>query len=756
PATQKPCQTAWEAEMSEQEIVFSPKIKKLLFFCSIFVITAAIAVNLLLYLPQSREIILELLETTLKKTVKDSGSWIVLLIDFVNSFIPLCLVFLFIISMKNKELNIKNLLKNRIFQISSVVFVLFPFVIGQRENPIIIFQTIFAAIILSSTFALFFVNLYAKTKQMYEAFVKTLLFYSMFIVFTTEILSFFKILKFGVILTVWLLFLCVQLYVYLSKNKRMEFGFPKTINFNFETRVLLLILAVTFFIAAIYPPNNWDSMTYHIPRIEHWIQNESVEHYETSNLRQTLSAPFAEFVIMHGRILSGGDSLMNLVQWFAFIFSLAIIYRILNMFGIDKRNSIYGILFFATTPMAILQASSTQTDLVEALFILILAERLLTWKKEYNVLTAFEFGIALGLAVLAKGTAYPIALIFVVVFALISLKHFKQRIIGAILAAFIAFSINFCHYSRNYIAYGEPLGKHGGTVSDFKLNSFLASFPAHIYINCGVPIPNNLFSNISNKYYEILGIDTSKVFHYGNPKSNGIKDFVKFHEDTAKNPVQMLIILILGIVLIANKKYKCYCFFSVIVVSAWFVFIYCIPWQPWITRLQLPLFALSAPMFGFWCSQTKEKRLANIILVIMVIISVLPLIRNQSRPVIKSLYSDRFKPIFNNKNEMFYKNFKNAVSEIDRLKIKNLGIIIGSDSWEYPLFAYNYKNPRPKITHILSYDLGKIDENIDVLFVLERYSPEIESIIGQKPQHNDRQPFVLKRDNEKWEIIYRP
>jgi len=732
--------------MDEKEIVFSPKVKFILSFCGISVIAAVITADLLLYLPQSREVILGLLETTLRKTAKDS--WIVGLVDIVNSFIPLCLAFLFTVLVKNKEIEIKNLLKNRLFQISGIVFVLFPFVIGQREKPVIIFQTILTAVILSGTFALSFFNVYAKTLKIYEAFVKTLLFYSIFIVFTTEVLSFFKILRFGAILTVWLLFLCVQLYIYLSKNRRMGFDFPKTINFNFETRVLLLIFAVTFFIAVIYPPNNWDSMTYHIPRIEHWIQNENVGHYATSNLRQAKFAPFSEFVIMHGRVLSGGNSLMNLVQWFAFIFSCAVIYRILNMFGLDKKNCIYGILFFAATPMAILQSSSTQTDLMEALFILILAERFLTWKKEPRLFTAIEFGAALGLAALTKGIAYPLVLPFVAVFAVISLKYFKLRITGAILAALIALSINFPHYSRNYIAYGEPLGKHGETVSDLTLNSFLASFPAHIYINCGVPVPDNLFSNISNKYYEILGIDTSRVFHYGNPESNNIKSFVTFHEDIAKNPAQMLMLLLLGIVLTANNKYKCYRFYSLMVVSAWFVFAYCIPWQPWITRLQLPLFALSAPMFGFWCFQTRRKKIANIVLVVMAFISLLPLTQNKSRYIIKSLYSDRYKLIFNNKDELFYKNYKNAVSEIDRLKIKNLGIIIGGDSWEYPLFAYNWRNPTPEITHILSNDLKEIDENVDALFVLERSIPEIERIMGKKPQIGE--PFVLKRDNGKW------
>src|SRR5580765_4628812 len=40
-----------------------------------------------------------------------------------------------------------------------------------------------------------------------------------------------------------------------------------------------LILLVTFFIARTVVPNSWDSMTYHLPRIEHWLQNGSLAIY---------------------------------------------------------------------------------------------------------------------------------------------------------------------------------------------------------------------------------------------------------------------------------------------------------------------------------------------------------------------------------------------------------------------------------------------------------------------------------------------
>jgi hypothetical protein len=74
-------------------------------------------------------------------------------------------------------------------------------------------------------------------------------------------------------------------------------------------------VAVIGVIAVVAPPNTWDGMSYHMARVAHWIQDQSVRHFSTSYLPQLYQMPWAEFAITHLQILSGSDIFANCVQW---------------------------------------------------------------------------------------------------------------------------------------------------------------------------------------------------------------------------------------------------------------------------------------------------------------------------------------------------------------------------------------------------------------------------------------------------------
>ena len=63
-------------------------------------------------------------------------------------------------------------------------------------------------------------------------------------------------------------------------------------------------------------------MSYHMPRVMHWIQNQNVDFYPTSTTRQLYVSPFSEYVILHLQLIVNGDRLANLVQWFSMFGSL--------------------------------------------------------------------------------------------------------------------------------------------------------------------------------------------------------------------------------------------------------------------------------------------------------------------------------------------------------------------------------------------------------------------------------------------------
>ena len=123
---------------------------------------------------------------------------------------------------------------------------------------------------------------------------------------------------------------------------------------------------IEFVIALLAEPNNFDSQTYHLPKVEHWAAQGDLTFWPTAIHRQVTIPPGAEYLLLHLRLLTSGDSLHNLVQWAAGVGCLLVATRIAAQFGGGRRAQLLTAFLVATTPMVALQATSTQTDLVVA------------------------------------------------------------------------------------------------------------------------------------------------------------------------------------------------------------------------------------------------------------------------------------------------------------------------------------------------------------------------------------------------------
>jgi len=185
----------------------------------------------------------------------------------------------------------------------------------------------------------------------------------------TEVLSLFRSLTFSWVSGLWGTVILILCFISLRFNKHAAvIGRLRVAKTSLMSGLLLLwmflIVATVGLIAWVAPPNTTDSMTYHMSRVAHWIQNQSVSHYPTNILRQLYLTPGSEFIITHFQILSGGDRLANFVQWFSMVGSACGVSLIAKQLGAAARGQVLAGVVVTTVPMGILQASSTQNDYV--------------------------------------------------------------------------------------------------------------------------------------------------------------------------------------------------------------------------------------------------------------------------------------------------------------------------------------------------------------------------------------------------------
>lgn len=197
---------------------------------------------------------------------------------------------------------------------------------------------------------------------------------------------------------------------------------------------LAVFLGGTVLSALLYPVVNYDSLTAHMPRVFFWLQNGSVEHYPTPFGPQLFSGTTTAYVVLHLKALAGGsDRLVNLAGWLAYVFAVMTVSLIAMRLGARRRGQQVAALVAAATPMALLQASTTQTDITTALWCLAAVYGVLRFPDTASstlrdqALWALYTGAALGLATGAKASAYLVLAPFFLWLTLIAVKRAGAR-----------------------------------------------------------------------------------------------------------------------------------------------------------------------------------------------------------------------------------------------------------------------------------------------------------------------------------------
>ena len=470
---------------------------------------------------------------------------------------------------------------------------------------------------------------------------------------------------------------------------------------------LVVIAGVTAIVA---PPNTYDSMTYHLPRVMHWIQNQSVGHYPTHIPRQLHFPPGAEFVLTHLHILAGSDRLLNLVQWLSMVGSVVGVSLVAQRLGAAGAGQVLASVVAATLPMGMLQASSTQSDYVVTFWLVCLAYFALAATRSPGWGVSAGVGASLGLALLTKATAYIFAaplLVWLLIRYGRSLGWRCSRYV--LLIAAVAIALNLGHWLRNTSLYGAPLVRQVGASTSSYTNevigaaTLLSNVIRNASLHASVPIGSEqVRAQIGQQLTQwiergnaLIGIDASDPRttwqQLGTPESQRFRvDPFHMHEDIAGNPLHLLLILYALVAVCASGALRRQPVlpYAGVLVAGFLLFCLVLKWQPWHSRLHLPLFVLWAPAVSIALSQGWSRRIGQSVAAVLLVAALVLIGYNETRPLYgpRSIFAtERADQYF--ATRPFGADYRAAIGYLNSQSRGNIGLVLGANAWEYPFWA---------------------------------------------------------------------
>ncbi|MGW1450973.1 ArnT family glycosyltransferase [Micromonospora sp. NPDC002411] len=498
------------------------------------------------------------------------------------------------------------------------------------------------------------------------------------------------------------------------------------------------LVLVELLVALLAEPNNFDSQTYHLPKVEHWVAQGDLDFWPTAIHRQVTIPPGAEYLLLHLRLLTGGDHLHNLVQWAAGVLCLLVAARITAQLGGGRRAQLLTAFVLATTPMVVLQATSTQTDLVCAAWVTCAATLVLDGlRRRTGWGTLLGLGAATGLTAVTKTSGLIAVGPLLVLWGLAQLR--------LTLAAGAATTGAAVSAATGAVRRPRPVGGVARTVGGSVLILLVAAvvvgpFLARVTAEFGHPLgPPRLRESIPMERHDpqsilvnalrightafdtplaplrragaeviidgagVIGVDPQdRAITFGReifPEPAWYPD-----EDRVAFPLTGALALIGAVVALARPRridpeqtgpLRAY---AVVVLAAVLLHTSMIKWQPWGNRLILYAVVLAVPLAGLWVDALLRRRRANsarrsvatavavTVLATSALAGVLALSYGFPRRLVgsgsvftTSDWDTRFL-----RRPQWADEFRWAAAAVRDSDARRIGLVQQNDNWEYP------------------------------------------------------------------------
>lgn len=246
-------------------------------------------------------------------------------------------------------------------------------------------------------------------------------------------------------------------------------------------------IIVTSILCLLLPISNADAQAYHVARSVFWVLQGSLNHFDVADIRNLCLPINSEILYSWVILFVKRDVFLGFFSFVGYLLSIVSIYNILGLLGYCTRRKLWVIFILSSFASVIVQASSTETDIIIAG--LISSSIFLFWyalknnKKTPIYMASLAYAIAIG-----TKTTSIIAIPGVGLFLLALCFYFKKY---KPLAWFFGFGIiNFLifssyNYILNYIQFSNIFGSQSFIVVSknyYGIKGAISSFIKHLFM----------------------------------------------------------------------------------------------------------------------------------------------------------------------------------------------------------------------------------------------------------------------------------
>jgi hypothetical protein len=468
-------------------------------------------------------------------------------------------------------------------------------------------------------------------------------------------------------------------------------------------------------------PNNWDSMVYHLARVDMWTHLGGVQHYATHIEPQLYQPPGAELLILQGYVLGSTDALAAIAQWLAWAGCVVLAHRAAQALGAGSRGRMGAAVLAASCPLAILEASSTQNDLLLALWLLLATTcAAIAWRREgegegtdagVSARTAgwllLAASAAIGMAVLTKGTGLMFGAPVGVLIAAAAVRRVGPARAGALalVGAVLVALPNAGQWARNFETYGSIVAaEHAGLANPYRVQdpgagSLVSNLVRNATNHLDVPFEpaNDAIERATVRTLDALGIDAN------DPKTTFLAQPFRVgpfgpHEDHAGSMLLLVLGLwAIGSTILARRRREPGSGIQLawlgVLAAQVLLFAWLITWQNWHVRMHLPVTIAVAVLVAVRLGVRRTPRALATVCAIAIVVSPLYVLANVTRPLIgegsvltSSRAATRFEP-----RPQLREPYAEVVRRARDLDVETVGLVSGIDDWQYPLLRELHK-----------------------------------------------------------------